>query len=171
MMPVCQSLLLTMRESTIIVQDGRLTSDLSKTISLDSSLHEGNHPASATTSSTTPFAASTNISAHHATVGNCDSVSSLMKTATRKPAAVQVYEESKDFSIALTLDMNKVSKIGLDIIGADGVVTSLAIGREKHVLSLPLQTKSHFWSMKICAMMFVKHFQILPPLLIPLRVP
>ena len=43
--------------------------------------------------------------------------------------------------------------------------------REKHVLSLPLQTKSHFWSMKICAMMFVKHFQVLPPSLIPLRVP
>ena len=43
--------------------------------------------------------------------------------------------------------------------------------REKHVLSLPLQTKSHFFSTKICATMFVKHFQVLPPSLIPLRVP
>ena len=56
------------------------------------------------------------------------------------------------------------------VFGADCVVTSLAIEREA-VLSLWLQTKSHFWSTKICAMMFVKHFQVLPPLLIPLRVP
>ena len=154
-----------MCESTIIAQDGTLTSNPFKIISLDSSPHEWNHPVSATTSIASPFAASANTSAHHATVGNCDSVSS-MNAATWKPAAVQVYEESKEFSIALTLDTNGVSKIGLDIIGADGVVTSLVL-REKHVLSLPLQTKSHFWSMKICAMMFAKHFQILPPLLIP----
>ena len=57
---------------------------------------------------------------HHATVGNCDSVS-RMSTATWEPAAVQVYDESEDFSIALTLDMNRVSKTGLDIIGADAL--------------------------------------------------
>ena len=77
MMLVCQSLLLTMCESTIIAQDGRLTSDPFKIISLDSSPHEWNHPVSATTSIATPFAASANTSAHHATVGNCDSVSSM----------------------------------------------------------------------------------------------
>ena len=168
MMVVCQSLLLTMCESTIIVQDGTLTSDLFKIISLDSSLHEGNYPASATTSIATPFAASTNTSAHDAIVGNCDSVSS-MNAAKWKPAAVQVYEESENFSIALTLDTNAVLKIGFLLVL---MVWSLHwLLREKHVLSLPLQTKSHFCSMKICAMMFVKHFQILPPLLIPLRVP
>ena len=32
--------------------------------------------------------------------------------------------ESKDFSIALALDTNGVSKIGMDIIGADSVVTT-----------------------------------------------
>ena len=87
MMPVCQSLLLTMLESTIILQDGRLTSNPFKIISLDSNPHEWNHPASATMSIATPFAASANTSAHHATVGNCDSVSS-MSAATWEPAAV-----------------------------------------------------------------------------------
>ena len=82
-----------MFESTIIEQDGRLTSNPFKIISLDSSLNEGNHPASANTSIATPFAASANISAHHATVGNCDSVSS-MSAVTWEPAAVQVYEET-----------------------------------------------------------------------------
>ena len=96
MMSVCQSLLLTMCESTIIAQDGRLTSDLFKIINLDSSPHEGSHPASATTSIAPLFAASTDISAHYATVGNCDSVSS-MSAVTWELAAVQVYEESKDF--------------------------------------------------------------------------
>ena len=38
---------------------------------------------------------------------------------------------SEDFSIALTLDTNRVSKIDLDIIGANSVVTSLAIEREE----------------------------------------
>ena len=134
MIPVCQSLLLTMCESTIIVQDGRLTSDPFEIISLDSSLHEGNHPASANTSIATPFAASAITSVHHATVGNCDSESS-MSAATGEPAAVQVYGESPDFNIALTLDTNGVSEIGLDIIGADCVVTSLAIEREACVIS------------------------------------
>ena len=129
MMQVCQSLLLTMNESTIIVHDGRLASDPFKIISLDSSLHEWNCPVSASTSIATPFAAPANTSAHDATVGNCDSMSS-MNAVTWKPVAVQVYEESKDFSIALTLDMDRVSKIGLDILGADGVVTSLVIERE-----------------------------------------
>ena len=69
-----------------------------------------------------------------ATVGNYDSVSS-MSAASREPAAVQVYEESKDFSNALTLDMNGVSKIGLDIIGTDSVVTSSDIEREACVIS------------------------------------
>ena len=45
------------------------------------------------------------------------------------------YEESKDFSIALTWDTNGALKIGLDIIGADGMVTSLAIERESCVIS------------------------------------
>ena len=110
-----------------------------------SSPHEGNHPASATTSIAIPFAASANTSAHHATVGNCDSVSN-MSAATWEPAAVQVYEESEDFSIALTLDMNGVSKIGLDIIAADGVVTSLAIERETCVISSNLPCLGHCWA-------------------------
>ena len=132
MMLVCQSLLLTMVESTIIMHNGRLASNPFNIISLDASL---NHPVSASTSIATPFAASANISAHHATVGNCDSVSS-MSAATWEPAAVQVYEESKDLnSIALTLDTNRISKIGLDIIGTDNVVTSLAIEREACVIS------------------------------------
>ena len=134
MMPVCQSLLLTMHESTIIAQDGKLTSDPFKIISLDSSPHEGNHSASATMSIATPFAASANTSAHHATVGKCDSVSGMI-AVTWEPAAVQVYKESEDFSIALTLDTNRVSKIGLDIIGAGGMVNSLAIEREACVIS------------------------------------
>ena len=134
-MPVCQSLLLTMCENTIIAHDGRLTSDPFKIISLDSSPHEGNHSVSATMSVTTPVAASTNTSAHHTMVGNCDSVTS-MSAATWEPTAVQVYEESKDFSIALTtLDMNGVSKLGLDIIGADCVVSSIDIEREACVIS------------------------------------
>ena len=90
---------------------------------------EGNHPASAT-----PFAASANTYAHHATVGKRDSVSS-MSAVTWEPAAVKGYEESADFSIALTLDTNGVSKSGLDIIGADAMVTSLAIEREACVIS------------------------------------
>ena len=53
--------------------------------------HEGNHPMSATMSIATPFAVSADTSDHHATVGNCDSVSS-MSTATWEPAAVQVYD-------------------------------------------------------------------------------
>ena len=114
MMLVCQSLLLTMRESNIITHYGRLASNPFNIISLDSSLHEWNHPASASTSIATPFATSTNTSAHHATVGNYDSVSS-MSAVTWEPAAVQVYEDSRDFSIALTLDTNRLSKIGLDI--------------------------------------------------------
>ena len=57
-------------------------------------------------------------------VGNCDSVSS-MHTTTWEPAAVQVYDESEDISIALTMD----------IIGADCVVNSLAIEREACVIS------------------------------------
>ena len=89
MMQVCQSLLLTMHESSINVQDRILTSDPFRIISLDSSLHEWSHPASATTSIATPFAASANYSAHHATVGNCDSASS-MSAATWEHAAVQV---------------------------------------------------------------------------------
>ena len=121
MLLVCQSLLLTMCESNIFAQDGRLTSDLFKIISLDSSPHEWNHPVSATTSIATPVATSMDTSAHHTMVGNCDPVSS-MGAVTWEPTAVQVYEESKDFSIALTLDMDGVSKIGLDIIDADGVV-------------------------------------------------
>ena len=48
---------------------------------------------------------------------------------------MQVHEESENFSIALTLDVNEVSKIGLDIIGTDGVVTSVAIEREACVIS------------------------------------
>ena len=52
-----------------------------------------------------------------------------MSDVTWELAAVQVYEESKDFSIALTMDTNGVSKIGLDTIGADFVVTLLAIER------------------------------------------
>ena len=40
--------------------------------------------------------------------------------------SLQVYEESNDFSIALTLGTIGVSMIGLDIIGADSVVISLA---------------------------------------------
>ena len=87
MMPVCQSLLLTMRESTIITHNGRLASNPFNIISLDASLHVWNHPASASTSIATPFAASANTSAHHTTVGNCDSVSK-MSAATWKPAAV-----------------------------------------------------------------------------------
>ena len=47
------------------MQDGRLTSYPFKIISLDSSTHEWNHPASATMSITTTFAASVNTSAHH----------------------------------------------------------------------------------------------------------
>ena len=78
------------------------------------------------TSMATPFAASANTSAHHATVGKHDSVSS-MSAVTWEPAAVKGYEESEDFSIALTLDTNGVPKSGLDIIGADGMVTSLTI--------------------------------------------
>ena len=89
---------------------------------------------SASTSIPTPFAASANTSAHHATVGNCDSVSG-MSDATWEPAAVQVYEESKDFSIALTLDTNRVKKIGLGILGADSVVTSLAMESKACVIS------------------------------------
>ena len=69
---------------------------------------------------------------HHATVGNCDSVSS-MSTVTWEPAAVQVYDKS--VSIPLTLDMNGISKIGLDIIGADCMVNSLPIERETCVIS------------------------------------
>ena len=80
------------------------------------------------------FAVSADTSDHHATVENCDSVST-MSTMTWEPAAVQVYDESEDFSIALTLDMNRVSKTGLDIIGADCVVNSLAIEREACVIS------------------------------------
>ena len=83
----------------------------------------------ASLSITTHFAESANTFAHHATVGNCDSVSSISAT-TWEPAAVQVYEESKDVSIALTLDTNGVSKISLDVIGADCVVNALAIERE-----------------------------------------
>ena len=98
MMSVCQPLLLMMHESAIIMHDGRLASDPFKIISLDSSLHEWNHPVSASTSIATPFAASSNTSAHHATVGNCDSVSS-MSAAAWEPAAVQVYEESNDFCL------------------------------------------------------------------------
>ena len=45
------------------------------------------------------------------------------------------YEESEDFSIALTLDMNRVSMLGLDIIGADCVVSSIAIEREACIIS------------------------------------
>ena len=94
---------------------------------MDSTLHEKNHPhpTSDTMSVATPFAVSTDTSDHHATVGNWDSVSS-MSTTTWDPAAVQVYDESEDFSIALTLDTNGVSKIGLGIIGADCIVNSLA---------------------------------------------
>ena len=88
----------------------------------------------ASTSIATPFAASANTSAHHATVGNYDFVSSMSATSW-KPAAVQVYEESNDFSIALTLDTIRVSMIGLDIIGADNVVTSLTIEREACVVT------------------------------------
>ena len=144
MMPVCQSLLLTMPESTIIAQDRRLTSNLFKIISLDPSTHEWNHPAwASTTCIATPFAVSNKISAYHATVGNCDSVSSMSAT-TWEPAAVQVYDESKDFSITLTLDTNGVSKTGLDfIIGANSWSLHWLL-REKHVLSLPLQTIFHF---------------------------
>ena len=134
MMLVCQSLLLTMCERTIITHNGRLASNPFNIKSLDASLQVWNHPASASTSIATPFVASANTSAHHATVGNCDSVSS-MSAATWEPAAVQVYEESKDFSDALTLDTNGVSKIGLDIIGTDSVVTSLDIEREACVIS------------------------------------
>ena len=132
MVPV--SLLPTMLESIIFVQDGRLTSDPFKIFSLDSSPHEGNHLMSDTMSIATPLTVSANTSDHHATVGNCDSVSS-MSTTTLEPAAVQVYDESEDFSIALTLDMNGVSKTGLDIIGADCMVNSLAIERETCVIS------------------------------------
>ena len=71
---------------------------------------------------------------HDATVGNCDSVPS-MSAATWEHAAVQVYGEWKDFSIALALDMNGVSEIGFNINGADIVVTSLAIEREECVIS------------------------------------
>ena len=134
MILVCQSLLLTMHESTIITHNGRLTSDPFNIISSDSSPHEGNHSVSATMSVATPVAASTDTSAHHTMVGNCDSVSS-MSSATWEPATVQVYEESKDFSIALTLDTNGVLNIGLDIIGDDCVVNSLAIEREACVIS------------------------------------
>ena len=80
MMPMCQSLLLTMRESTIIAQDA------------------GRFPPSATMSIAAPFATSTNTSAHHARVGNPDSVSS-MSDAIWEPAAVHIYKESKDFSM------------------------------------------------------------------------
>ena len=65
---------------------------------------------------------------------NCDSVSS-MSAATWEHVAVQVYGESKDFSIALALETNGVSEIGFDINGADIVVTSLAIEREECVIS------------------------------------
>ena len=58
-----------------------------------------------------------------------------MSAVTWEPAAVQVYEESKDFSIALILDTNGVLKISLDIIGAGGVATSLAIEREAYVIA------------------------------------
>ena len=57
MMLVCQSLLLTMLESTIIMHNGRLASDPFKIISLGSSLHEWNSPVSASTSIATPFTA------------------------------------------------------------------------------------------------------------------
>ena len=43
--------------------------------------------------------------------------------------------ESKHFNIALALDTNGVLEIGFDIIGADIVVTSLAIEREECVTS------------------------------------
>ena len=46
---------------------------------------------------------------------------------------MQVYDKS--VSIALTLDMNGVLKIGLDIIGADCMVNSLRIERETCVIS------------------------------------
>ena len=66
-----------------------------KIISLDSSPHEWNqHPASIAT----PFAASANTSAHHATVGNCDSVSS-MSAATWEPAAAQVMRSLKTLAL------------------------------------------------------------------------
>ena len=127
-----KSMMLVYQSLPLITQDGRLTSDPHASLSI-----------------ITHFAESADTSAHHATVGNHDPVSN-MSAATWEPAAVQVYEESNDFSITLTLDMNGVSKIGLDIIGAD--LWSLHwLLREKHVLSLLLQTKSHFWSMKICA--------------------
>ena len=93
-----------------------------------------------------------------------------MSTATWEPAAVQVHDESEDFSIALTLDMNEYQRLVWIIL----VLTVWSIHwplREKHVLSLSLWTKSHFWSVKICAMMFAKHFQVFPPSSIPLRVP
>ena len=80
------------------------------------------------------------------------------------------YEESEDFSIAMTLDTNVVSKSGLDIIGADGMVTSLTIEREACVIS-SITDQVPFLEYKDLCKDVTKHFQVLPHLLIPLRVP
>ena len=50
---------------------------------------------------------------HHAPTGMGESIHSLLQM---EPAAVKGYEESKDFSIALTLDTNGVSNSDLDVI-------------------------------------------------------
>ena len=89
----------------------------------------------ATSTNHTFIATSANASTNHVTVGDYAPMSSMSLT-------VQISDESEDFGVSLTLDMNDVlttdyviPKIDLDIVDAACVVTSLAIEKEASILS------------------------------------
>ena len=130
---VYQSHLPEVDQSTMALQDGRLTSVPSMITILDPSLATGT--SIATLVDPTFIAASANASTNHMTVGDHATMSSVSPT-------VKVSDESEDFGVALTLDMNDIMttdyvipKIDLDIVDAVCVVTSLAIEKQANILS------------------------------------
>ena len=97
---VYQSLLMTMCVSTLVVQDGRLTSALTMITIMDPrNLHDKTHPMPVVMSIITPFA---------------------MSATACKLASMQVDKESEDLNVTLTMDTNDVLTFGLDSIVISG---------------------------------------------------